>query len=158
MHEKIRPLHRGCRKMGVQRVEQNHLHPNSWIIKEVIITVAISKWKLFRTAGEGSISRSLAGRQGAMNTLIRSTCSTRTHVCGLWTLLNHCRSSNELPAEYIDQIYHLGGTGCTQIPVIVITRHYCKGKQGQWTIKQGLSPASPEWLQNYSQKEFRVIL
>lgn len=42
-----------------------------------------SAWKFFFwTAGEESISFSLAGRQGAMSTLIMSVCSTKTHV---WT-------------------------------------------------------------------------
>lgn len=65
-----------------------------------------------------------------MNTLIRSMCGTRTHVCGLWTLESHCCSSNELPAQCIDQIYHLGGTGCTQTPVIELSPESNKGELG----------------------------
>lgn len=41
---------------------------------------AILKWVHFRAAGEERISCSLAGRQGAVRTLIRSPCSAGARV------------------------------------------------------------------------------
>lgn len=64
------------------------------------------KWVLFRTAGQGSISCSLVSRQGAMSTLIRSVCGTRTHVYGLWTLQNHCLSHTAVSIQHVHLIYH----------------------------------------------------
>ncbi len=82
---------------GAEVVKQSRLHLNSCNMEEAVITVAIAKQVLFRTAGQERISCSLASRQGAMNTLIRSVCSASTHVCGLWTLQNRCLSHTELP-------------------------------------------------------------
>ncbi len=95
----------GRGEMGAQGEDQIRLHPNSCNMEEIIITVAISKWVLFRTAGEERISCSLASRQGALSTLIRSVCSARTHVCGLWTLENRCLSHTELPTLQVHLIH-----------------------------------------------------
>ena len=89
-HDRVKKLGTGTsggeRETDARGVEQIRLHPNSCNMEEVIIAVAISKWVLFRAAGEKRISCSLASRQGAMSTLIRSVCRAGTHVCGLWTL------------------------------------------------------------------------
>lgn len=89
--------------MGAQSV-QIRLHPDSCNMEKVIITVAIPKRVRFRTAGEESISCSLASRQGAMSTLIGSVCRARAHVCGLWTLQNRCVSRTELPILHVHLI------------------------------------------------------
>lgn len=91
-----------------------HLHPNSCNMEDVIITVAHSKWEFFGRAGEERISCSLAGRQGAMSALIRSACSARTHICGLWTLHNRCLSYSVLPIQHVHLIHPWGGTICIQ--------------------------------------------
>lgn len=73
--------HQERSKKGVKQIR---LHPASCNMEDVIITVAILKWVLFGTVGEGRISCSLASRQRVMSTLIRSVCSTRTHLYCLW--------------------------------------------------------------------------
>lgn len=60
---------------------------------------------VFETAGEAHISCSLASRQGAMSTLIRSVCSTRTHVYGLWTVENFHLSHTDVSIQQVHLIY-----------------------------------------------------
>lgn len=67
------------------------------------------KVRVFRKSGEERISCTLAGRQGAMSALIRSVCSARTDICGLWTLHNRCLSYSVLPIQHVHLIHPWGG-------------------------------------------------
>lgn len=72
------------------------------------------KVRVFQKSGEERISCTLAGRQGAMSALIRSACSARTDICGLWTLHNRCLSYSVLLIQHVHLIHPWGGTICIQ--------------------------------------------
>lgn len=117
--------------MGTRGMVQIYVHPNSCNMEEVIVSVQCQNGHISGQQDTEHISCSLSSRQSATSSLIRSVCSVRAHVCGLWTSerarsLPHraantaCSPDGSLRAETVQE----GGGGSGTSPVSVSCRFF----------------------------------